>query len=112
MGPRAGLDGRKTSSPPGFDPGSPARSQSLYRLSNRAHAVAGTMSKCSGKTVQLRVNCSNEILKQRARCTVKLFLYVHADLFYYSFPVQSCHLLFYFVNENINLEISVLIFKP
>ena len=43
MGPRAGLDGRKISSPPGFFfivlifsiPDSPARSQSLYRLSYR-----------------------------------------------------------------------------
>ena len=34
MGPRAGLYGRKISSPPGIDP---ARSQSLYRLSYRAH---------------------------------------------------------------------------
>ena len=33
MGPRAGLDGRKVSSPPGFDPGQSTRSQSLYRLS-------------------------------------------------------------------------------
>ena len=32
MGPMAGLDGRKISPPPGFDPGRPARSQSLYRL--------------------------------------------------------------------------------
>jgi hypothetical protein len=39
MGPRAGLDGQKVSSPPGFDPGDvrPARSRSLYRLSYRAH---------------------------------------------------------------------------
>ena len=35
MGPRAGLDGRKISSPPGFDP----RSQSLYRLSYPAHIM-------------------------------------------------------------------------
>ena len=33
MGPRAGLDGRKISSPPGSIPDRPARSQSLYRLS-------------------------------------------------------------------------------
>jgi len=33
VGPRACLDGRKISSPSGFDPGRPARSQSLYRLS-------------------------------------------------------------------------------
>ena len=34
MGPRAGLDGRKISSPPGFDPGpSSPVDQSLYRLS-------------------------------------------------------------------------------
>ena len=38
MGPRAGLDGRKISSPPGFDPGpSSPVAQSLYRLSYRAH---------------------------------------------------------------------------
>ena len=37
MGPRAGLDGRKISSPPGFDPGPSARRQSLYRLSYPAH---------------------------------------------------------------------------
>ena len=30
VGPRAGLDGRKISSPPGFDPGPPARIQSIY----------------------------------------------------------------------------------
>ena len=37
MGPRAGLDGRKISSPPGFDPGpSSPVAQSLYRLSYRA----------------------------------------------------------------------------
>jgi len=33
VGPRAGLDGRKISSPPGFDPGPSTPSQSLYRLS-------------------------------------------------------------------------------
>ena len=37
VGPVAGLDGRKISSPPGFDPGPPALAQSLYRLSYRAH---------------------------------------------------------------------------
>ena len=37
MGPRAGLDGRKLLSPPGFDPGPSARSQSLYRLSYPTH---------------------------------------------------------------------------
>jgi len=39
MGPRASLDGRKISSPPGFDPGRPARSQSLYRLSYPASSA-------------------------------------------------------------------------
>ena len=33
----ASLDGRKITSPPGFDPDRLARSQSLYRLSYRAH---------------------------------------------------------------------------
>ena len=43
MGPRAGLGGRKISSPPGFDPRPhPARSQSLYRLSYPAHTASGT----------------------------------------------------------------------
>ena len=38
MGPRAGQNGRKVSSPPGFDPGpSSPVAQSLYRLSYRAH---------------------------------------------------------------------------
>ena len=38
MGPKAGLDGRKISSSPGFDPGpSSPVAQSLYRLSYRAH---------------------------------------------------------------------------
>ena len=38
MGPRAGLDERKISSLPGFDPSDrPARSPSLYRLSYPAH---------------------------------------------------------------------------
>ena len=37
VGPGAGLDGRKISSPPGFDTGPSARSQSLYRLSYRVH---------------------------------------------------------------------------
>ena len=37
VGPRAGLEGRKISSPPGFDPGpSSPVAQSLYRLSYRA----------------------------------------------------------------------------
>ena len=35
--PWAVLDGRKISSPPGFDPARPASSQSLYRLSYRVH---------------------------------------------------------------------------
>ena len=35
MGPRAGLDGRKISSPPGFDPRPSRINQSLYRLSYR-----------------------------------------------------------------------------
>ena len=40
MGPRAGLDGRKISSPPEFDPGpSSPIAQSLYRLSYRAHYI-------------------------------------------------------------------------
>jgi hypothetical protein len=39
VGPRAGLDGQKNSSPPGFDPGPSARSQSLYRLSYPAHLI-------------------------------------------------------------------------
>ena len=38
MGPRGGLDGRKISSPPGFDPRTVQPvAQSLYRLSYRAH---------------------------------------------------------------------------
>ena len=37
MGHRAGLDGRKISSPLGFNPGPSSRSQSLYRLSYPAH---------------------------------------------------------------------------
>ena len=38
MGPMAGLDGRKISSPPGFDPRTVQPvAQSLYRLSYRAH---------------------------------------------------------------------------
>ena len=37
MGPRAGLDGRKISSLPGFDPGPSSPSQSLYGLSYPAH---------------------------------------------------------------------------
>ena len=37
MGPRLGLDGRKISSPPRFDPDRPTRSQALYRLSYPAH---------------------------------------------------------------------------
>ena len=41
VGPRAGLDGRKISSPPGFDRGSSnPLTQSLYRLSYRAHSYA------------------------------------------------------------------------
>ena len=40
VGPRAGLDGRKISSPPGLDPGpSSPVAQSLYRLSYRAHSI-------------------------------------------------------------------------
>jgi len=39
VGPRAGLDGRKISSPPGFDPGPPTHSQSLYLLSYLAHTL-------------------------------------------------------------------------
>ena len=38
VGPRAGLEGLKFSSPPGFDPDRPSRSQSLYRLSYPAHS--------------------------------------------------------------------------
>jgi hypothetical protein len=39
VGPRAGLDGRKISPPPGFDPRTvQARSQSLYLLSYPAHS--------------------------------------------------------------------------
>ena len=37
VGPRAGLDEQTISSPPGLD--RPARSQSLYRLSYRAHII-------------------------------------------------------------------------
>ena len=37
VGPRTGLDGRKISSPPRFDPGLSSHSQSLYRLSYPAH---------------------------------------------------------------------------
>jgi hypothetical protein len=38
VGPWAGLDGRKISSPPGFDPGPSSQvTQSLYRLSYLAH---------------------------------------------------------------------------
>ena len=37
MGPRAGLDGRKMSSPQVSIPDRPARSQSLYRLSYPVH---------------------------------------------------------------------------
>jgi len=37
VGPRAGLDGRKISPPPGFDPGPSTCSQSLYRLSYLVH---------------------------------------------------------------------------
>ena len=38
--PRAGLDGRKISSSPGFDPGpSKPVAQSLYRLNYRAHSI-------------------------------------------------------------------------
>ena len=40
--PRSGLDGQKTSSPPVFDPGPSSPSQSLYRLSYRAHHLLGT----------------------------------------------------------------------
>ena len=36
VGPRAGLDGRKISFPPGFDPG-PSSPVQLYRLSYQAH---------------------------------------------------------------------------
>ena len=40
VGPRAGLDGRKNSAPPGFDPQTfQPVAQSLYRLSYPAHAV-------------------------------------------------------------------------
>jgi hypothetical protein len=40
VGPRAGLDGRKISSPTGIrSPDFPARSQSLYRLSYLAHTI-------------------------------------------------------------------------
>ena len=39
MGPRAGVDGRKTSSPRDSIPDRPARSHSLYRLSYRAHLI-------------------------------------------------------------------------
>ena len=43
VGPRAGLDGRKILSPPGFDPGpSSPLAQSLYPLSYRAHVALGT----------------------------------------------------------------------
>ena len=38
MGPRAGLDGRRISSPPDSIPDPPARSQSLYLLSYPAHS--------------------------------------------------------------------------
>jgi len=37
VGPTAGLDGRKISSPPGFDPEPSSHSQSLYRPSYPAH---------------------------------------------------------------------------
>ena len=37
MGPRTGLDGRKISSPPGFDPRLAAHSQELNRLSYSVH---------------------------------------------------------------------------
>jgi len=40
VGPRGGLDGRKISSPPEFDPRPPDRvAQSLYRLSYPAHII-------------------------------------------------------------------------
>jgi len=37
VGPRSGLDGRKISSPPEFDPEPSSRSQTLYRLGYPAH---------------------------------------------------------------------------
>jgi len=39
VGPRAGTNGRKILSPPGFDPRPPARSQSLYRLNYPAKHI-------------------------------------------------------------------------
>ena len=40
VGPRAGLEGQKILSPPGFDPGlSSPVAQSLYWLSYRAHSL-------------------------------------------------------------------------
>ena len=46
MGPRAGLDGRKISSPPGFDPRPSARSQSLFSSSNSKELLTGTQNNC------------------------------------------------------------------
>jgi hypothetical protein len=43
------------------------------------------MLKCGGTAVQLSVNSSNEILKQRTRCIVNLFLYVRAGFFIINF---------------------------
>jgi len=44
VGPTAGLNGRKNSSLPGFDPGpSSPVAQSLYRLSYRAHIMPPTL---------------------------------------------------------------------
>ena len=44
MGPKAGLDEWKISSPPGFDSDRPARSQSLFRLRYPAHTTGSFLS--------------------------------------------------------------------
>ena len=61
MGPTAGLDGRKISSPPVFDPGpSSPVAQSLYRLSYRAQrCIFYTSLSVTARTIAecLRTDC-------------------------------------------------------
>jgi len=44
VGPRAGLDGRKISSPPGFDPG-PSRQKLIYLSFNKSNSMSCSASK-------------------------------------------------------------------
>ena len=62
MGPRAGLNGRKISSPPGFDPGSSSASQSLYQLSYPAHILSKVNHTISNVIVIVTYEISHNIV--------------------------------------------------